>query len=46
MSPFAQKVKPARLASFLLTIKIKYSVVQKKVTILLSTSLAWPAWAG
>ena len=23
-----------------------YSVVQKKVTVLLSTSLAWPAWAG
>ena len=23
-----------------------YSVVQKKVTALLSTSLAWPAWAG
>ena len=23
-----------------------YSVVQKKVTVLLSTSLAWSAWAG
>ena len=25
---------------------IIYSVVHKNVTVLLSTSLAWPAWAG
>ena len=23
-----------------------YSIVQKKVTVLLSTGLAWPSWAG
>ena len=28
------------------TVKCKYSVVRKKVTVLLNTSLAWPAWAG
>ena len=25
---------------------VYYSVVLKKVTVVLSTSLAWPAWAG
>ena len=29
-----------------LSLRSKYSVVHKNVTVLLSTSLAWPAWAG